>query len=42
VPELMRESGAEEQLRMFAQGHSLPQLVEYLAAEFCAPAAAPR
>ena len=42
VPELVRESGSDEQLRMFAQGHSLSRLVEHLAAEFCAPAAAPR
>jgi hypothetical protein len=27
-------------LRMFAEGHSLPRLVEHLAADFCAPAAA--
>jgi glutamate---cysteine ligase / carboxylate-amine ligase len=42
VPELVRQSGSDEQLRMFAEGHSLPRLVEHLSAEFCAPAAAPR
>jgi carboxylate-amine ligase len=42
ITELIRESGADEQLRMFAEGHSLPRLVERLAADFCTPAAAPR
>jgi glutamate---cysteine ligase / carboxylate-amine ligase len=42
VPGLVRESGSDEQRRMFAQSHSLSRLVEYLAAEFCAPAAAAR
>jgi carboxylate-amine ligase len=42
VPQLVRESGSDEQLRMFEQGHSLPRLVEYLAAEFRASATAPR
>ena len=37
VPELVRQSGADEQLRMFADGHSLPRLVEHLSADFCAP-----
>jgi carboxylate-amine ligase len=40
VPELVRESGADEQLRVFAEGHSLPRLVEHLAADFCAVAPA--
>jgi glutamate---cysteine ligase / carboxylate-amine ligase len=42
VHELVRESGSDEQLRMFAEGHSLPRLVERLAADFCAPATATR
>jgi carboxylate-amine ligase len=42
VPELVRESGADEQLRLFAEGHSLPRLVEHLADDFCAPATAIR
>jgi carboxylate-amine ligase len=42
VTDLVRESGADEQLRIFEAGQSLPRLVEQLAADFCAPAAAAR
>ena len=42
VTELARESGSDEQLRIFKEGGSLPHLVERLAADFCAPAPAPR
>jgi hypothetical protein len=42
VTELVRESGSDEQLRIFAEGGSLPRLVERLATDFCAPAAAAR
>jgi carboxylate-amine ligase len=42
VPDLVRESGADEQLRVFRERDSLPALVAELAADFCAPAAAAR
>jgi glutamate---cysteine ligase / carboxylate-amine ligase len=42
VTELVRESGSDEQLRIFEEGASLPRLVERLASDFCAPAAAAR
>jgi glutamate---cysteine ligase / carboxylate-amine ligase len=42
VTELVRESGSDEQLRIFKEGCSLPRLVERLATDFCAPAAAAR
>jgi carboxylate-amine ligase len=40
VTELVRESGADEQLRIYAEGGSLPALVARLSTDFCAPAAA--
>jgi gamma-glutamyl:cysteine ligase YbdK (ATP-grasp superfamily) len=40
VTQLVRESGADEQRRIYAEGGSLPALVERLASDFCAPAAA--
>jgi carboxylate-amine ligase len=40
VPELVRESGADEQLRLSAEGLTLPQVVQRLAADFSAPASA--
>jgi glutamate---cysteine ligase / carboxylate-amine ligase len=40
VSELVRESGADEQLRIYGKGGSLPGLVQRLASDFCAPAAA--
>jgi carboxylate-amine ligase len=42
VPDLVRESGADEQLRVFREHESLPALVAELADDFCAPAAAAR
>jgi glutamate---cysteine ligase / carboxylate-amine ligase len=42
VSELIRESGADEQLRIFEECGSLSGLVAELAADFCAPAPAPR